>query len=78
MGIWVSPIATQNPRANGMTKKMVRTIKAALRRYMLVAPEKKWWEALPEMAWGIQTLLAKGTGLSPFILTMKQHPELGL
>ena len=61
-----------------MAKKMVGTIKAALRRCMSVAPEKKWWEALPEVAWGIQTLPVKGTGLSPFILTMKQHPELGL
>ena len=30
MEIRVSPIATQNPRANGMAKKMVGTIKVAL------------------------------------------------
>ena len=78
MGIRVSPIATQNLQANRIAKKMVGTIKAALGRCTSAAPEKKWWEVLPEVAWGIQTLPAKGMGLSPFILTMKQHPELGL
>ena len=78
MGIWVSPIATQNPWVNGMAEKMVGTIKLALCRCMSAAPEKKWWEALPEVVWGIRTLSTKDTGLSPFILTMKQHPDLGL
>ena len=78
MGIRVSPIAMQKPCANGMAEKMVGTIKLALCSCMSVALEKKWWETLPEVAWGVRTLPAKGRGLSPFILTMKQHPELGL
>ena len=71
MGIRVSPIATQNPRANGMAEKIVGTIKAALRRCMLMAQEKKWWEVLLEVVWGIRTLPTRGTRLSHFILMLK-------
>ena len=35
-------------------------------------------EPLPDVAWGISTLPSKATEVSPFVLTHKQHPELGL
>ena len=78
MGIQLGPIATQNPRANGMAEKMVSTIKAAFRRCMAANPGARWWEPLPDVAWGIRTLPSKATEVSPFVLTHKQHPELGL
>lgn len=68
MGITISTIATQNPRANGMAERMVATVKAALRRCMSACPDQRWWEALPDVARGIRMLPAKATGLSPFIL----------
>ena len=68
MGITISTIATQNPRANGMAERMVAMVKAALRRCMSTCPDQRWWEALPDVACGIRMLPAKATGLSPFIL----------
>ena len=57
---------------------MVASVKAAIRRCMVACPELRWWEALPDVARAVWVLLAKGTGMSPFVLQHKQHPELGL
>ena len=61
-----------------MAERTVATIKSALRRCMLASPGSRWWEVLPDVARSIRMLVAKGTGLSPYLLTYKQHPELGL
>ena len=39
MGIALTTIATQNPRANGMAERMVATIKSGIRRCMTACPE---------------------------------------
>ena len=68
MGIALTPIATQNPRANGMVERMVVTVKSAICRCMTTCPEFRWWEALPDVVWGIRMLSVWDTGLSPFLL----------
>ena len=61
MGIWVSPIAMQNPRANGMAEKMVGTIKTALHRCM-------WWEEGKHcQKWhGVFGITREGHRIEPF------------
>ena len=76
MGIRLCPIATQNPRANGMVERLVATFKAGIRKCMSAAPEGRWWSALPDVARGFRQLPSHGTGLSPFLLQFKQFPEL--
>ena len=61
-----------------MAERIVATVKAAIRCCMVACPESRWWEALPAVAGAVWVLPAKGTGMSPFVLQHKQHPELGL
>ena len=76
MGIRLCPIATQNPRANGMVERLVATFKAGIRKCMSAAPEGRWWKAFPDIARGFRQLTSRGTGLSPFLLQFKQFLEL--
>ena len=76
MGIRLCPIATQNPRANGMLERLVATFKAGVHKCMSSAPNGRWWEAFPDIVRGFRQLFSCGTGLSPFLLQFKQFLEL--
>ena len=55
---------------------MVGTFKAGVRCCMVACPDGRWWDATPDIAWGIHQLPSRSTGLSPYLLQDKQFPEL--
>ena len=65
-----------NLRTNGMMEHLVGTFKAGVRHCMAVCRDSRWWDAMPDIAWGIHQLLSQSTGLSSFLLQHKQFLEL--
>ena len=61
-----------NPRANGQVERMIRSIKAALRRFAVHCADGKWWEFLPDIARGLRLIPTRATGYSPYIIVFKQ------
>ena len=67
-----------NPRANGQVERMIRTIKAGLRKIKANVPDGKWWEIYPDVIRGMRCLHSRATGYSPFLLVFKHTPALPL
>ena len=67
-----------NPRANGQVERMIRTIKAGLRKIKANVPDSKWWEIYPDVIRGMRCLHSRATGYSPFLLVFKHTPALPL
>ncbi len=71
MGVRHRYIATMNPRANGQVERMVRSVKAAIRRFTAHCKDGQWWEFLPDIARGLRVLPTRATGFSPHVLVFK-------
>lgn len=66
-----------NPRANGIVERVVREVKAGLRRLLDEAPAgSPWWEYLPDVLRAIRCLPSRATGTAPYLLVFKQPPPL--
>ena len=73
-GIQHRLISTAHPRANGLAERMVRTVKALIRKFLLHCEGGRWWEVLGDVARAVRILPSRATGCSPYLLVFKMQP----
>ena len=73
-GIQHRLISTAHPWANGLAERMVRTVKALIRKFLLHCEGGRWWEVLGDVARAVRILPSRATGCSPYLLVFKMQP----
>lgn len=67
-------ITPGHPEANGLAERIVKVMKEALRKHVLVHGVSEWPSELPTIEFGYRTTPQRATGFSPYFLIYGRHP----
>ena len=70
--------SVNHPRSNGQIERYNRTFKTGLRKLLSALGSNNWWDHVSDVARASRILPAGAHGFSPFVLVMKQAPEIPL
>jgi IS30 family transposase len=61
------------PWQNGRAERMVRSVKALIRRVMAASPDTDWRQLVPWVAFSINSTVSRSTGLEPHFIFYGEH-----
>ena len=64
----------EHPQSDGLSERMVQTLKKSLRKCLLERGSEEWDELLPYVAMGYRLSKQKSLGYSPYYLIFGRHP----